>query len=79
MFRLSIGGKKINNHCKNNVDIQRLKLHVVNKHLTKISFTYSIKVLFINVITTFSMKTFLHGNFTLAITKETIYETKHFQ
>ncbi len=46
-------------------DIQRSKMHVANKHSANASFTCFIKVSFTNARNFFSMKTFLHGKFTL--------------
>ncbi len=52
-------------------NIQRLKVHVVDKNLAKANCTYTIKVYFINVKRTFSIKTFLHGKFTLGHNQRT--------
>ncbi len=52
-------------------NIQRLKVHVVDKNLAKANCTYTIKVCFINVNKTFSIKTFLHGKFTLGHNQRT--------
>ncbi len=52
-------------------NIQRLKVHVVDKNLAKANCTYIIKVCFINVKRTLSIKTFLHGKITLVHNQKT--------
>jgi hypothetical protein len=63
IFGFLDSGQKINNYKKNIVspfNIQRLKVHVANKHSTKTSCRmYVLKVLFTNAKKKSSIKTFM--------------------
>jgi hypothetical protein len=57
-------------------DIQKSKVHVVDKHLAKVGCTCFLKVFFTNVGNIYSMKIFLLGSSPSNITRDLIYGTK---